>query len=76
MRSSVQMTNKMLCILYHFCILKLFGIIVLIMLWVLCKHCKDTVVFQLFLMIVFLILFSERQIASGLGFAWRNYIIS
>lgn len=32
--------------------------------------------FQLFLMIVFLMLFSERQIASGLGFTWRNYIIS
>lgn len=32
--------------------------------------------FHFFLIIVFLILFSERQIASGLGFAWRNYIIS
>lgn len=46
------------------------------MLWVLYKHCKDTVMFQLFLMIVLLILFSERQIASGLRFARRNYIIS
>lgn len=66
----------MLYILQHLCSFSLCGIIVLMILQVVCKHSKYTVMFHFFLIIVFLILFSERQIASGLGLAWRNYIIS
>lgn len=75
-RTNAQVINTVLCILQYLSNFSLCGIFVLMILQLLCKHCEYTMMFHFSLIIVFLILFSERQIASGLWFAWRNYIIS